>query len=139
MFRHAQGHPDSSSLHPNTPGMSRPPTKTAKSREKLPKAAKTAKSSTEPECQVRRESTLDHLVDHQLTTTVSSLSDQNQSGGSTNTASDGKEGINIGSPTDHQLTHCTQTSRNWNTVVQAIQAVQEHHVMHRKTGKLLRY
>ena len=107
--------------------------------EKTPKAAKTTQSSTELECQVSRESTLDHLVDHQLTATVPSLIRPKPAWGSTDTASDGKEGINIGSPMDHQLTHHTQTSRNWNTTVQAVQAVQEHHVIHRKTGKLWRF
>ena len=45
----------------------------------------------------------------------------NGPGGNPDTVSDGKEGINIGSLMDHQLTHHTQTSRNWNTTVQAVQ------------------
>ena len=57
--------------NPSTPGTSRPP-ETAKSKENCH-----SQYSTKPECQVGRESTLDHLADHQLTTTVLPPSGQN--------------------------------------------------------------
>ena len=131
-FRHVQGHPDSSSLHPNTPGTSRPPKKMLKAEKNHQKQYRTRMPSEEG---INIGSPCRSPTDYNHTLTLR----PNGPGGSTDTASDGNEGINIGSPMDHQLTHHTQTSRNWNTAVQAVQVVQEHHVMHRKTGKLWRF